>query len=252
MVENVAPVSTPTEGIQENASNGAQGTEPAPQYLTTDQVAQMLNAQEEKLTAKFQANAKEFGQRGAQAVIDKTRLKERVGAIEAIIDQQVQDGTLDEKQASDYKKQARRNTIDEMLLEEQGQVHPGETLQERAVRLVAEAGLTPDDPEYRNIKGETPLEWGMSLREQQLKKQARLAAAQQTPPMPSAPPSGPHAPPEPQVRKPTTAVEASGGGSPPTNLSALHEQSIAASRRGDFAEARRLQAEMHEVARPSP
>lgn len=250
--ETVAAASVPVEGYPQNGSGGPQATEQTPQNLTRDQVDAMLAEHTAKLTNQFQTIAKEFGSRGAQAQVDKARLKERVGAIERQIDQMVQDGALDEKQASTYKRQARADTLAEMTFEEpeQGQPSSQAQWQQRALEIVAEAGLTPQDPEYQEIGGRTPMEWGMSVERLRLKKQARLAAQTQTPQTPVAPAvPAPNAGTKPPV---TTAMETGAAGTPPGNLQTLHSQAVDAARRGDFIEARRLTAEMQKVSTPSP
>lgn len=244
--------STPAEGIQSDASgNGAAEAEQKPQYLTTDEAAKLWDAREKEILSRVQNIAKDSGQRGAQSLVDKKRFNERLGALEKMIDAQVQDGTLDEHQASAYKRQARQDTLAEMVFEEGEQGPPSDDLNSIASKMVAEAGLTQNDPEYATlINHPNPLSWARQLERAVAQKNARLAKVS-TPPTTAPQAPAPVAPPPAQKAPASaTAVEAGSRGSSASNIETLHDQLVAAARRNDRAEMARLKAEFDKANKP--
>lgn len=225
-----------------------QPSEPSPNYVSRDEVLRLLES--------VRAEARDYGQRGAQSFIDKTRLNERVGSTEKMLQQLVRDGAIDEQQASVYRHQARLEALTDLLPEpEPRPVSQPQTQQQppayagvspaiqKAYQRLAAKGLAPSDPEYVDpLRYDDPIDWMEALDKAVATKTARLAreqarqnAAAQTPPPAHTQPAPIGA----------AAIEVGGGvGGATATLEQLRQQLRAAYRRGDRGTIERLNTEI--------
>lgn len=233
----------------------AQPSEQEPQYLTRDEALQIVDEALTRQRQAYETAAREMGQRGAQSFIDRRRLEERMKSVESSITAMVEDGLIDSSQASTYRERARNQALIDLLPEaEEPQPQGGgqtaaDPLTQRAEQLLAESGLTPQDPEYHTLYGHAdPFAWHAALEKAKAAKEARLARAQgaqnaaQPGPASSRPAQG----------APTgaAAVEAGAGGAGgAADLAGLRKQMQAASRRGDLQEAQRIGEEIERLIR---
>ena len=222
----------------------SQPSEPAPSYVSRDEVLQMLE--------QLRAEAREYGQRGAQSFIDKRRLNERIQSAEVMLSRLVQDGVIDEPQASVYRHQARLEALTELLPEpeatsvggEQPYQQPISPVIQKAYVHMAKKGLMPTDPEYVDpLRFEDPIDWAEAVEKAVAQKAARLAreqARQQavTKQQPQA---------KQQINAATAIEVGSGGGVAPASLKQLEQQLIDAYRRGDYAARDRVQNEIDRI-----
>lgn len=257
-----APPSVQVPAVQPQAPVvGPQPVEPTPQYVSRDE---FLRAIEETKRAA-EERALELGKRGAQSLIDKSHLHERTKLVEGMLQALVQEGTLDQAQASQRLATAQMQALTDLLPDaeppQQGTPQPQpmpratpipeaiDPLQAMGAQALAASGLQPTDPEYEIVTRPkhypTFLAWYDALKEQQAAKQARLLRQQAAATVAQAPPPPPTATPPAPV-----PVEVGGGGAAPiTDINVLRKQREKAHFDHNRAEFERISAEIEALCR---
>jgi len=203
---------------------------------------------------QVRAEARDHGQRGAQSFIDKSRLNERMGSTEKMLQRLVRDGYMDESQASFYRQHAQLEALTDLLPDAEpprqstAPQTPPDPLFAKADRLIREAGISQSDPEWVTLQNQADaVDWGIAFERAKAARAARLArAAAAANAQPQPPTQRPPTPTTPGV----TAVEVGGGTSTPAgDPASLAQQLIQAYKRADRQEIDRLNAEIERLKR---